>query len=130
MIRLEELMIGDWVIRKGVPEEHLKVAVIDSNTNIVQLDLDGRGVVERVDGIDPIELNDDILEKNEFYYESNVGQVWNDGEHEVIVDFYNREIRVIENRKQILSLEYFDKIYAHNLQHALKICEVNKEIKL
>lgn len=126
----EELMIGDWVIRKGVPEEHLKVAVIDSNTNIVQLDLDGRGVVERVGGIDPIELNDDILEKNEFYYESNVGQVWNDGEYEVIVDFYNREIRVIENRKQILSLEYFDKIYAHNLQHALRLCGINKEIEL
>lgn len=126
----EELMIGDYVIRKNVPNELLIVDTIDSIRDIVYLDLDGLGITEKIENIEPIPLTPEILERNEFYYESNVGQVWDDGEYEVIVDLYNVEIRVIKNRKEILSLEYFDKIYVHNLQHALKICEVNKNIKL
>ena len=126
----EELMIGDYVIRKNVPNELLIVDTIDSIRDIVYLDLDGLGITEKIENIEPIPLTPEILERNEFYYESNVGQVWDDGEYEVIVDLYNVEIRVIKNRKEILSLEYFDKIYVHNLQHALKICEVNKNIIL
>lgn len=126
----EELMIGDYVIRKNVPNELLIVDTIDSIRDIVYLDLDGLGITEKIENIEPIPLTPEILERNEFYYESNVGQVWDDGEYEVIVDLYDVEIRVIKNRKEILSLEYFDKIYVHNLQHALKICEVNKNIIL
>ncbi len=129
-MKATELMVGDYVIRKNVPKEILIVDAIESIRDIVYLDLDGLGITEKLENIEPIPLTQKILERNEFYYESNVGQVWNDGECEVIVDLYDVEIRVIKNRKEILSLEYFDKIYVHELQHALRLCGIDKEIKI
>ena len=125
----EELMIGDLVLYKDKP---IMVWEIDEYYNRINTEPDGYNAITCVEisDIKPIPLTDEILEGNEFYYESNVGQVWDDGEYEVIVDLYDVEIRVIKNRKEILSLEYFDKIYVHELQHALRLCEINKEIKV
>lgn len=62
-MKADELQIGDYVIRKNVPQEILKVVSIDSIKNTIYLDLDGLGIIEKLENISPIEITDDILMK-------------------------------------------------------------------
>lgn len=65
-MKADELQIGDYIIRKNVPQEILKVVSIDSIKNTVYLDLDGLGITEKLENISPIEITDDILVKMGF----------------------------------------------------------------
>lgn len=53
-MKANKLMIGDYVIRKNVPQEILIVDAIDSIRNIVYLDLDGLGITEKLENIEPV----------------------------------------------------------------------------
>ena len=66
MLTAKDLMIGDYVIRKNVPKEILIVDAIDSIRDIVYLDLDGLGITEKVENIEPISITAEILKKNGF----------------------------------------------------------------
>lgn len=129
-MKVNELMIGDYVIRKNVPKEILIVVAIDSIRNIVYLDLDGLGITEKIENIEPIPLTTEILEKIGFWYEQNVGYVMEEYEYEIIYDSWDHKLRILKNREQILNLEYFDEMCAHELQQALRLCGVNREIKI
>ena len=65
-MKADELQIGDYVIRKNVPQEILKVVSIDSIKNTVYLDLDGLGITEKLENISPIEITSDNLVKMGF----------------------------------------------------------------
>jgi hypothetical protein len=60
---LRVLRVGNWVRRKNVPNEFLKVHVIDSIKNTVSLDLDGRGVIEKFENLESIPISLDISKK-------------------------------------------------------------------
>lgn len=123
-------MIRDYVIRKNVPKEILIVDAIDSIRNIVYLDLDGLEITEKIENIEPISLTPEILEKIGFWCEHDVGYVTEEYEYEIIYSTWNHELRILKNREQILKLKYFDEMCVHELQHALRLCGINKEIKL
>ena len=129
-MKANELMIGDYVIRKNIPQEILVVDAIDSIRNIVYLDLDGLGITEKLENIEPIPLTQKILEKNGFYHEYNVGYVMEEYENEIIYNLWDCKLRILKNREQILKLKYFDEMCVHELQHVLRLCGINKEIKL
>lgn len=129
-MKANELMIGDYVIRKNVPNEILIVVAIDSIRGIVYLDLDGLGITEKIENIEPIPLTTEILEKIDFWYEHNVGYVTEEYEYEIIYSTWNHELQILKNREQILKLKYFDEMSVHELQHALRLCGIEKTIKL
>lgn len=129
-MKANELMIGDYVIRKNVPNEILIVVAIDSIRGIVYLDLDGLGITEKIENIEPIPLTTEILEKIGFWCEHNVGYVTEEYEYEIIYSTWNHELRILKNREQILKLKYFDEMCVHELQHALRLCGIEKTIKL
>ena len=129
-MKANELMIGDYVIRKNAPKEILIVDAIDSISNIVYLDLDGLGITEKLENIEPIPLTQKILEKNGFYHEYNVGYVMEEYENEIIYNLWDRKLRILKNREQILNLEYFDEMCVHELQHILRLCGIEKTIEL
>ena len=58
-----KLRIGNYVLRKNVPNEFLKVLVIDSIKNTVYLDLNGIGVIEKIENLESIPINLDIIKK-------------------------------------------------------------------
>lgn len=60
---IRELRVGNWVTRKNVPNEFLKVLAIDSIKNTVYLDLDGIGVIEKFENLESIPLTQDIIKK-------------------------------------------------------------------
>lgn len=130
MLTAKDLMIGDYVIRKNVPKEILIVDAIDSIRDIVYLDLDGLGITEKIENIEPISLTPEILEKIGFWCEHDVGYVTEEYEYEIIYSTWNHELRILKNREQILKLKYFDEMCVHELQHALRFCRIDKEIKL
>lgn len=127
----KELMIGDYVIRKNVPKEILIVDAIDSIRNIVYLDLDGVGITEKIENIEPISLTIQILEKNGFVKTKN-GVMTLDEDlgtseiHLVLVPtFYEEYYWWAVNNELTAKIKY-----VHELQHILKLVEIKKEIKL
>ena len=85
---------------------------------------------EHIDNLKPIPLTDEIFEKNEFYYENNVGYVLEYYNYEIIYDTWEHELRILKDREQILKIKTFDKMCVHELQHALRLCGINKEIEI
>lgn len=143
MIRPEELMIGDYVIRKNVPNEILIVDTIDSIRDIVYLDLDGLGITEKIENIEPIPLTREILKKNGFTggeYKSYTGDVWylkEEGFRKIGLTMSRKESTLWGEKIKPLSPDSIGYNFAvpnikfvHELQHALKICEINKNIIL
>lgn len=130
-MRAGELMIGDYVIRKNVPKEILIVDTIDSIRGIVYLDLDGLGITEKLENIEPIPLTQKILERNGFMKSKN-GEL-------------TLELDNVLGAIEIVLVSSYDEAYywwmvnnelittiksIHELQHVLRLCRINKEIKL
>lgn len=130
-MKATELMVGDYVIRKNVPKEILIVDTIDSIRDIVYLDLDGLGITEKIENIEPIPLTAEILEKNGFK-ESKYGEMILDEEEELGTS----EIYLVLEPNYdnayywwTVNNELITKIKSvHELQHVLNLCGFNKEI--
>lgn len=132
----EELMLGDWVIRKNVPDEKLTVVAINLITKLVALDLDGRGVIEISTNIDPIPITPEILEKNGFkFYCTDVFEEWKSKDKRITIhdeeypnSFNKWSVHV--DTEDMRTMGYFEITYVHELQHALRLCGINKKIEI
>ena len=128
-----DLMIGDYIMfnkNTYIIEEISKkgwVHLIDNDGSECHVELSSDYIL---DAITPIPLTAEILEKNGFWCERNVGYVMEEYEYEIIYDSWDHKLRILKNRKQILNLEFFDEMCVHELQHALRLCGIDKEIKL
>lgn len=136
-------MVGDYVIRKNVPKEILIVDTIDSIRDIVYLDLDGLGITEKIENIEPIPLTRKILEKNGFTggeYKSYTGDVWyleEEGFRKIGLTMSRKESTLWGEKIKPLSPDSIGHNFAvpnikyvHELQHALRLCGINKEIEI
>jgi hypothetical protein len=126
-MKANELMIGDWVIvyEKAMPVKakvegvHGNFATVLGHARIV----DNGGNTPYVL---PIHLNSDILEKNGFE-RSEVFVEWkyeNDDMYMIYKPFPYLKIQTEE------CIVAFPCEYVHELQHALKLCQIDKEIVL
>lgn len=131
-MKATELMIGDWVqCNYWRPSKQLRVAeirrIMDDETKI-GVDSDGTVLIFKQREIDPIPLTAELLEQNGFYSERNTGYVYEDGEYEVIVDLWNNGYRILYNRDVMVNIHRFCDVPVHELQHALRLCGIDKEI--
>lgn len=132
MIKVTELMINDWVSING---SNYKVKDIKKN-GVIKLYEDTQWGEREIElnsdylelFVEPIPLTKEILEKNGF--DGDVYS-WLDAGNEKTLVYYPFEHR--------LTLEYGDKcellfkcqcFSVHELQHALKLCGIEKEIVL
>ena len=140
-MKAEDLMIGDWIIRRGVPEEPMRLYDMKASVGIAYLDQDGRGVTEKFENIEPIPLTSEILEKNGFKRLQDT-YLFNITTNQFGVNLW-LEIGPdswIENNKI-----YIDSLkgdfnypmltmttckYVHEFQHLLKLYEIKKDIVL
>lgn len=111
--------------------------IIDGDKDAVITGLTCDGNIEttvnqysNIENISDKPLTEEILLKNEFYYESNVGYVWEFDNDAVIVDMYNNNLRIILNREKVLDYNPFDTLSVRELQHALWFFEIDLEIKI
>lgn len=129
-----KLMIGDWVLHDGEPYQIRQLGIYGENRDGEDYPAvcigkpKGIGLIVERNKIAPITPTPEILEKNGFWYQHNVGFVMEEYEYEVIYDLWNHKLRILKNREQILNLEYFNEMCVHELQHALRLCGIDKEI--
>ena len=122
-------MVGDWVSLFGT--YRAKVDAIGDN-EVYLTDKEGIDWHVRYEDMDPIPLNDEILKKNEFDCSDPEVKQYHFVEG---MERYHFSLRQMYNRKKekdgysfyafdVLSLV----IYVHDLQHAFRICGIEKEI--
>ena len=135
MIKAEELMIGDWVL------DGTKYAQVTSITcdGIIETTVNKKSNIEL---LEPIPITHEILEKNGFRLkeESDLHKKYIAGDELCIIVFYFYK-ETIYGVSTLLKCERgfaggLDQIhkcnllYVHQLQHALKLCGITKNIEL
>jgi len=120
-MRAEDLMVGDWV-QNETGDIVGKVVSVDSIRHCVVF-YDNGGVLHSLDEVYPITLTEDILKKSGFKNSEWYG--WQIKEPDFTLCF-------VGDTPHFLLDDIFvcDCPYVHTLQHALKLCEIKKEIVL
>ena len=142
MIRAEDLMIGDRVLCDGQPYQIAEIG------GMVCIDADEE-LFASLEDIEPIPLTPEILEKNRFKKTESdtLSQTWAWAEKSEKI--YNRWVQITFYNEPINGVSYLTKIETcsrkgdgvdnihscdiesvHDLQHALRLCGINLEIKL
>ena len=147
-MKAENLMIGDWI--KFQLDEDLsnqnsietvidlykvgKVSALDDNGNVRITDNEGQEYQVTEDKIKPISVTEELLEKNDFGFldtsNNEIKSVWTgwwilDGGLELGC-FSNLKFPTFFNISDV----NIQVNYVHELQHALKLCRIEKEIVL
>lgn len=130
----EELMIGDWVLLDGEPYQIRQLGIYGVNRDgedypaVCVGKPKGIGLIIERNKIEPIPLTPEILEKNGFRKESYIEVVGG-------LDTYYLGEEIGSFRIHRLQKGYYQfglaKInFVHQLQHALKLCGIYKEIEV
>lgn len=143
-MKTQQLMLGDWVSHNGTPKTvdviWGKEVSLDDPTKVW-----GSIYTDKFneDEIEPIPLTPEILKKNGFTggeYKSWTGDVWyleEEGFRKIGLTMSRKESTLWGEKIKPL---YPDSIghnfsvpnikFVHELQHALRLCGINKEIKI
>lgn len=129
-MRIEELSVGDWVAFGG---KKYRIKIIDSPYHSVTLWGNNKQREESVELISPIPLTAEMLEKNGLEYEDD----GNDAIIFLCCDMYWARYCVGDTfwKVGIHSQDRLDAVICdvqnvHQLQHALRLAGVEKEIKV
>lgn len=128
----KDLMIGDWVICNDLK---MQVAVIGETVGFLDCNNQVYWAYEGFDRIYPIPITGEILVKNGLkkqeanewcYYKEQDGK----GQFMILwsMDYNYLEIGSYTNAYG--EFERFGVCYVHQLQHALRLCGIDMEIKL
>lgn len=130
MIKVTDLMIGDWVYASKDEHTIMKVMTINGNTADCTWDVNNECDMN-IDEFEPIPLTPEILVKNGF--------LKTDDWFSLADDYYDIDIKEISDsiwRVRYDNLEcsaitnIFHICYVHEIQHALRLCGIDKEIEL
>lgn len=123
-------MIGDWVLYEGEPYQIRRLGIygVDRDGEDYPAVCVGKptgiGLIVERNEIEPIPLTTEILEKNGF---SNKGTLWYLEEDNFELEHNNNDSFIwIVGDVYIVALIK----YVHQLQHALRLCGIEKEIEL
>lgn len=134
-IKIRDLSIGDWVRYR---DREWQVCSLYQFTGEVGLWRKDSQFCEYVSDLSPIPLTPEILEKNGFergeYSEIRVYNEWEIGEWSnppyvsVRLDIDRQVIRVTNRGRDMFIAD--KEVYVHQLQHALRLAGVGKEIEV
>lgn len=144
-MRIEDLMVGDWVICTypsiNKPVKVMEIKTVSDEELKAVINNDGIRLVFRRTYIDPIPLTPEILEKNGF--EKLDFSHFQIGDRRLVLDADGRwdgplswhwvVTEMDTNAKgQPVVLDYYVATinYVHQLQHALRLCGITKEIQI
>ena len=118
-------MVGDWVVYNGDVDyiNPIKIEGMDIATGMcVTTDRDDVGF----DGVWPIPLTAEILEKNGFKKELSEDNI----HYRFILIYDGIRFSLLYARSVFQWLGPLDFKYVHELQHAIRLCGIDKEITL
>lgn len=125
-----ELMIGDWVLHDGEPYKIRQLGIYgttrdgDDYPAVCVGKPKGIGLIAEISEITPIPLTAEILEKNGFE-ECRIKEIEYFGWR--LNEDFSLELNAVD------TLTWNDDVaihYVHQLQHALRLCGIDKEIIL
>lgn len=134
-MRPEELCIGNWVRRRWTCTDTGREVVRDFQ--ITEIRKNGEtlyawgknGNMGRVEQLEPIPLTQEILEKNGFESTSAPSErVWKRNGQEVWLDNEGKKYWANIKNGEFYFEGYIE--HAHELQHALRLCGIEKTIEL
>lgn len=122
MINIKELSVGNWIKISGTP---VQILGIRTESLLYVLETEEVDYAYAIDAdIEPIEITPEILEKNGFEYND---MPFIQGWEQFGLTLYHGGNGYLINYGQNVAM----KINAvHQLQNALTLCGINKEIKL
>lgn len=131
-MKANELMIGDWVVYQGDTEytNPIKIEGMDIATDmLITSDREDVGL----NGVEPIPLTEEILEQNGFvrhdkHEYSVTGSNYNYLKVRCYADTYFEIGNAFDEEGELQA--FADIQHVHELQHALKLCGIDKEIEL
>lgn len=140
-MKSEDLMIGDWFMTT-YPDNVIEYRKVESisppfvtfkkNNNITKM------AYSCTTGTEPIPLTIEILEKFGFKYLNGYATMKIDDSNWLEYYFHEHRLRRIwcgvdewQNHSKVREMTFICTChYVHELQHALRMCKINKEIKL
>ena len=145
----EKLMSRDWVLHDGEPYQIRQLGIYGVNRDgedypaVCVGKPKGIGLIIERNEIEPIPLTREILEKNGFTggeYKSYTGDVWylkEEGFRKIGLTMSRKESTLWGEKIKPLSPDSIGHNFAvpnikyvHELQHALRLCGINKEIEI
>ena len=144
----KDLMVGDWV--QGNPcgqhcdrnnNTYYKIAVLDIGNHCWGYTVCGAIVELKYDNIFSIPLTPEILEKNGFIKQDFEGWLYfkqkDDNENKESLysimwrnDYYLPHLKIASFTSEYGGYSRLNIQYVHELQHALRLCGIEKEIEL
>ena len=142
-IQANELMIGDWVLHDGEPYQIRQLGIYGVDRDgedyaaVCVGKPNGVGLIVERNEIEPIHLTPEILEKNGFKRD----MVYGEWQFDLDTFPFNFPFSVVQRKNNSWYLgreeigiahnrEIIDISYVHELQHALKLCRTEKEVRL
>lgn len=122
-MKAKNLLIGDWVYNSK--KEMCKVCgiseIFDSNITLDNYDKENDGCFEKEFEVSPIPLTSEILERNGIKYQ--FGMPWYQGGIDGVFEFrFSSDDCATEIKIPVR--------YVHQLQHTLRLCGIEMEIKV
>ena len=123
-MKAKDLMIGDWVLFDHNP---VRVAILGAAKDSLGLAVGDNVFGQPYNMIEPIPLTAEILEKNGFDMDDYTVHFKEDEHYMLELVFEDDELKwtINCNEYTIMNFEY-----VHELQHALRLCKIDKEIVL
>ena len=126
---IRDLQVGDWVKVKDLKDPIKRISGIDDYRGKVDFWDGEKLIVTSINNVLPIPLTGEILEKNRF-------EKQDDGWYKITLEEENLiGVQPFENVNWIFGanvfpniIEHLNILYVHELQHALRLCGVEKEI--
>jgi len=146
-MKVNELMIGDWALHDGEPYQIRQLGIYGVDRDgkdypaVCVGKPNGVGLIVERNEIEPIPITTEILEKNEFLANKHVYPYpyyeYTNEENKLKVGFafpqgnktsYKEPWAYVDSEN--VFIEHLPCIFVHQLQHALRLCGIEKEIIL
>lgn len=131
-MKTNELMIGDWVLHEGEPYQIRQLGIYGENRDgedypAVCIGIpNGIGLIVDRNKIESITLTAEILEKNGFKRELSEDNI----HYRFILIYDGVRFSLLYAQSVFQWLGPLDFKFVHELQHALRLCNIDKEIEL
>lgn len=130
---LEDLMVGDYVTHKYYYDRPVKIKYFVGSKAKTENE------TFEISTLKAVPITEEFLIKNGFEYDYDVDECVADGgqfitlkgyvyeEDGVLIDYCNGDVKVVTDFNGEVTKRMS---YIHELQHAMRLCNINKEIKL
>ena len=131
-MNVQDIQIGDWVQNPlGAPYQVLAIHFYRINGDgdgYYGIHLKNKGAEARIEIYDlhPVPLTPEILEKNGFIYQDE--NVWGKKKEEITTYLAFGKYAIINHNGFLCIGGNAEIHYVHELQHALRLCGIDKEI--